>query len=90
MIVILLDIIFSLFIPLSPPWVNIHINDFLWSPSFMNVKLMFIFLGMFVMLFLRAAQAVVQKKKSATWTVSPSGERIYDEDRKKEKESTSG
>ncbi len=90
MVVILLDIVFSLFMPISPPWVNIHLNEFIWSPSFMNVKLMFIFLGMFVMLFLRAAQAVVQKKKSASWTVSTSGERIYDEDRKKEKDRSSG
>lgn len=90
MVVILLDIILSLFIPISPPWVNIHLLEFPWSPNFMNVKLMFIFLGMFVMLFLRAAQAVVQKKKSATWTVSTSGERIYDEDKKKEKEGISG
>jgi len=63
MVVILLDIILSLFIPISPPWVNIHLNEFIWSPSFMNVKLMFIFLGMFVMLFLRAAQAVIQKNR---------------------------
>ncbi|MHA1367510.1 MAG: hypothetical protein ACTSP5_14010 [Candidatus Heimdallarchaeota archaeon] len=42
------------------------------------------------MLFLRAAQAVIQKKKSAMWTVSASGERIYNEDRKKEKDRSSG
>jgi len=90
MVVILLDIVLSLFMPIFPPWVNIHLNEFLWSPSFMNVKLMFIFLGMFIMLFLRAAQAIAQKKKSATWTVGPDGEQIFDEDKKKEKEGISG
>jgi len=90
MIVILLDIVLSLFIPLTPPWVNIHLNEFIWSPSFLNVKLMFIFLGMFVMLFLRAAQAVFQKKRSATWTVTTSGERVYDDEKKKEKDRISG
>jgi len=90
MVVILLDIVLSLFIPISPPWVNIHLNEFLWSPSFMHVKLMFVFLGIFVMLFLRAAQAVVQKKKSASWTVGPDGEQIFDDEKNKEKDRNSG
>lgn len=70
-------IILIMFIQINPPWTMMPYNRFLGMPDFLQLKQGIILLAMFLMIFLRALQAILQKKQSATWTISKTGEQEF-------------
>jgi glycerol-3-phosphate acyltransferase PlsY len=79
LLVIIVDIIFSLFIPIHPPWSHLELNEFTQLPAFLNVKLALVMTFMFLLIVARAIQAMLKGKKTSTWTVSSSGQQFKDE-----------
>ncbi|NHJ40567.1 MAG: glycerol-3-phosphate acyltransferase [Asgard group archaeon] len=77
MLVIILDILLALFMQINPPWSKLPYNKFSIIPSFIQLKLALILTFMFLLIFIRALQAMIEGKKTASWTVSASGEQQY-------------
>ena len=77
LVIIILEIILIMFIRINPPWSHMPEFRFPWTPWFMQVKLAAILLAMFVMIFIRALQALRRQSASATWRVSTDGKREF-------------
>ncbi|NHJ49234.1 MAG: glycerol-3-phosphate acyltransferase [Asgard group archaeon] len=79
MLVIILDIILALFIQIYPPWSMFTHNKFPILPPFLQLKPALVLTFMFLMIFIRAVQAIIKGKKTASWSISTTGEQQYNE-----------
>ena len=77
MVIIILEIIVALFLPISPPWSNVAVNEFAAVPDFLELKFALILIGMFLFIILRAVEAHLKGKKTATWKVGNKGEQEF-------------